>query len=99
MSKNIVEAYLALSERLPVEDSKVKDRLDRGYAILSDYGYEIKREKESYRVEKLSTSLLEDNSVVYKVDEESCTCPDFGTARGGLCKHRLAIMLLEEMDQ
>lgn len=96
--KTLQAAYFDLSLRLPVEDIKVKQRLDRGYDIVLSYGYSVdKQEDNSYLVSKASTSLLEDTSARYRVDHESCTCPDFPTARAGLCKHRLAVMLKEEM--
>ena len=101
MRKSIAEAYLAVSLRIPVDDIKVKQRLDRGYDIAQSdgLGYEVVPVGNgNYRVEKASTTLLEDNSHGYDVTRESCTCPDFETARGNLCKHRLAVMLIEEME-
>lgn len=97
---NLAQAYLNVSLKLPVEDIKVKQRLDRAYEIINGYGYKITEPSEGvthYCVEKASTSLLEDTSAHYSVSRETCTCPDFESARGNLCKHRLAIMLLEEM--
>ena len=52
-----------------------------------------------YKVHKASTSLLDDNSIVYTVDSTSCTCPDFMSARGGMCKHRLAVAMTIEMEK
>src|SRR5205814_7501672 len=96
---NIQQAYLNVSLLIPVEDIKVKQRLDRAYDILVGYGYEISPvdNKGAYTVRKASTTLLEDNSAEYKVTDSECTCPDFESARGNLCKHRLAIMIMEEM--
>ncbi len=98
--RSLKAAYLGLSLRLPIEDIKVRQRLDRGYGIVISEGYSIAQGTDNcYTVYRASTSLLEDNSVTYEVGEESCTCPDFPTARGGLCKHRLAVMLVEEMKK
>jgi len=102
---NLAEAYLAVSERIPIEDIKVKQRLDRAYDIIraNGSGYTITRynttEGDKYRIFRASTQLLEDNSAVYTTDTKSCTCPDAEKCRAGLCKHRLAIMLLVEMQQ
>lgn len=95
---HLAQAYLHVSERLPIEDDSVKRRLDRAYQMLNGYGYSfIKLSVGGYRVYKASTSLLEDTSAIYTTDSTQCTCPDFEKARGNLCKHRLAVMLLEEM--
>lgn len=100
---NLAEAYLAISEKIPIDDIKVKQRLDRAYDIIraNGEGYTITRynttEGDKYRIFRASTQLLEDNSAVYTTDTQSCTCPDNATARAGLCKHRLAIMLLVAM--
>lgn len=99
---NIQQAYLVVSAKIPSDDIKVKQRLDRGYDILQSYGYTIQlldEEKQVYSVHRASTQLLEDNSITYEVSVSSCTCPDFDTARGNLCKHRLAIMMLVEMNK
>ncbi len=95
MTKSLAQAYLNVSLRLPVEDIKVKQRLDRAYEIVNGYGYEITVISKAdewnpiyiYHVEKASTSLLQDTSMCYTVTNKSCTCPDFDTARGNLCKH------------
>jgi SWIM zinc finger len=97
--RSIKEAYFTLSLKLPVEDKKVKDRLDRAVEIINGYGYEVhKVQSDSWQVWKSSTSLLDDTSMCYDVSVKSCTCPDYETARAGLCKHRLAIMLIVEMN-
>lgn len=107
MAKTIAQAYLDVSLRLPVEDIKVKQRLDRAYEIVNGHGYEITVSAilisndatlKQYEVNKASTSLLADTSAKYIVTNKQCTCPDFETARSNLCKHRLAIMLIEEMQ-
>jgi predicted nucleic acid-binding Zn finger protein len=98
---------LNVSAKLPIDDKKISDRLNRAYDIVRmlGSGYSIKREIERdndvvyYTVHKESTSLLEDNSVYYTVIEDMCSCPDAPTARGNLCKHRLAVKLIEEMGR
>ena len=109
--KLLQQAWFNLAVRLPIEDVKVAQRLDRAKEIIRLLGsrYTLKhitgvnrfrklQDGESFwLVYKESTSLLEDNSVYYMVDENGCTCPDAHTARAGLCKHRLATMLIEEM--
>jgi hypothetical protein len=97
--KSLWQAYLNVSACLPIEDKKVKDRLDRGLGILQSYGYSLEKNSDnSYTIRKASTSLLEDVSAQYTVTSESCSCPDFPSARGGLCKHRLAVMILNEQE-
>jgi hypothetical protein len=89
-----------------MEDIKVKQRVERAYDIVRSLGsgYAITpkthpvTQEVTYRIYKESTSLLEDNSVYYTVDSQGCTCPDAISARAGLCKHRIATMLLEEMQ-
>lgn len=93
-----------VASRLPMEDRKVADRFHRGKEIINGYGYEVElvlvdgRDR-VYKVERLSTSLLEDNSAVYRVTLRECDCPDFRAARAGLCKHRIAVLIREEMDR
>ena len=99
----IAEAYLNIAKNLPT-DPTIKARLDRAYDIVrtDGSGYAIQlplRKGEAYTIYKESTSLLEDTSHTYQVTTTSCTCPDYPTARGGLCKHRLAVMMLEAMKE
>jgi hypothetical protein len=104
--KSLSQALFILSTKLPTEDIKVKQRVERAYDIVRQLGsgYAITprihpvTQELSYQVYKESTSLLEDNSVYYTVDCNGCSCPDASSARAGLCKHRLATMLLEEMQ-
>lgn len=94
----LAQAYLNVSLRLPIDDIKVKQRLDRAYEIVNAPGYEVTAEADGvYSVAKASSSLLADTSAIYVVSNTTCTCPDYATARSNLCKHRLAIMLIEEM--
>jgi SWIM zinc finger len=98
--RSVREAYFNISQRLPMDDIKVKQRLDRAYDIVIGNGYTVEplsTDLHEFDIYRESTSLFEDNAVHYYVDEQSCECPDFGSARGGLCKHRLAVMLVKEM--
>jgi len=97
------QAYLNVAARLP-STPDIKVRLDRAYDIIrcNGEGYSIQlpfKAGQPYTVHKASTSLLEDTSVSYTVTPQSCTCPDAAKTRTGLCKHRLAILLLQEMGE
>lgn len=104
--KSLSQALFILTTKLPMEDIKVKQRVERAYDIVRQLGsgYNISpmvnpaTGETFYQVYRESTSLLEDNSVYYTVNQQGCTCPDAMTARAGLCKHRLATMLIEEMQ-
>ena len=97
------QAYLAVSDKIPIDDIKVRQRLDRAYEIVrcDGEGYEVEYDTitGAYWIHKASTSLLEDSSKQYMVTTAVCTCPDFDKARGNLCKHRLAVMLVTEMNK
>ena len=95
------QAHFAVSQRLPLEDIKVKQRFERAYNdIIVGYGYSIEHLGDGeYVISKASTSLLDDTSVCYAVTASSCTCPDYDTARAGLCKHRMAVMVVAEMNK
>ena len=98
------QAYLNVASTQPTSED-VKRRLDRAYDIVrsNGQGYSVFRDTlfphTFWRVQKASTQLLEDNSIEYQVDKTKCTCPDFPTARGGMCKHRLAVAMLLEMEK
>jgi hypothetical protein len=98
------QAYVVIAQQLPL-DEKIMQRLDRAKNDVLGYGYDVMATEVNpfgrmvYRVSKASTTLLEDNGHTYTVSNTSCNCPDYETARGGLCKHRLAIMILEEMER
>lgn len=102
--KTLIQAYLDVSMKIPIEDVKVLQRLDRAESLLKSYGYSVNEVgvdtagNTLYHIFKASTTLLEDTSVQYEVTVQHCTCPDYPSARGNLCKHRLAIMLKEEMN-
>lgn len=98
--KTLHQARLDLSVRLPIEDKGISDRLNRACEIVRmlGSGYSIQHcGDHEYAVYKESTSLLEDNSVYYHIIDDMCSCPDAPSARGNLCKHRLAVKLIEEM--
>lgn len=99
--QSLRQAHFAVSQRLPLEDIKVKQRFERAYNdLINGYGYTIEHLGDGeYLISKASTSLLEDTSVCYAVTVSSCTCPDYETARAGLCKHRMAVMVVEEMNK
>ncbi len=95
------QAYLNVAATQPTSED-VKRRLDRAYDIArsNSEGYVIQwptRAGQPWLIYKASTSLLEDTSVTYSVDSQSCTCPDFENARGNQCKHRLAVAMIKEM--
>lgn len=103
--KTLPQALAIIESRLPVEDINIKRRVQRAYDICISHGYtislvenQIAKNAAVYRVYKASTSLLEDSSAMYIVDDTSCTCPDFEKVRAGLCKHRIAVMLVKEMQ-
>ena len=96
---NIIQAMATIGSKIPINDEGVKKRLDRAYDIVTAGGYEVTMEEPGlWRVSKASTSLLDDTSAVYAVTDKICSCPDFDTARAGLCKHRLAVKLLTLME-
>lgn len=98
----LAQAMLNVGAKLP-SLPQIRQRLNRAYDIVrSDgSGYSLHKIRNGadpgYIVFKASTSLLEDNSVSYQVTKQSCTCPDYPGAPSNLCKHRLAILLVEEM--
>jgi hypothetical protein len=93
------EASAALARKLPLENPSLRRRFDRAYDMIRMPGYELKKQPDGcYIVEKLSSSLIDDTSALYYVTDTSCTCPDYQTLLQGLCKHRIAIMLLELIE-
>ncbi len=98
------QAYQIVAAKIPTDDPTIVRRLDRAWSMIIGYGYEFIPHNAEYHtkywtVEKLSTSITEDNGHKYTVDDIACTCPDYQSARGGLCKHRLAVMILTEMGE
>jgi len=95
---NLHQAMFNVASKLPLTDKSIAIRLDRAYQIIKEGGYDIDDVGDStYVIKKASTSLLSDNSHQYLVTKKECNCPDYETARAGLCKHRLAVLILEEM--
>lgn len=106
---SLQQAMLTISQCIPVADKSVSDRLNRAYDIVRTLGEgysitlitgEFKGYNNGvYNVHKESTASIfsQDSSADYVADNKSCSCPDFEKARAGLCKHRLAVMLIEEM--
>lgn len=100
---SLQQAMVNVGQRIPLADKSVSARLDRAYEILTtkSYGYTVQpplRKGQPYRIVKASTSALNTTPTVYHVTKLTCDCPDFEKARGNLCKHRLAVMLYEEMQ-
>ena len=90
---SLQQAYLNVASKVPT-DPNIKKRLDRAYDICINKGYTLTQHGDDiWHVYRSSTSLLDDTSITYVVDSATCTCPDYATARGGLCKHRLAVMM------
>ena len=97
------QAFLNVAATQPTSED-VKRRLDRAYDIVrsNGSGYSLQRplhKGDAWKVHKASTQLLEDNSITYLVSSAICTCPDFVSARGGMCKHRLAVAMMIEMEE
>lgn len=95
---NIHQAFVELTAKLP-QEKPIQMRLERAYDIVVKFGYSITKANNVWHVDKASTSLLEDNSAHYQVTQDSCSCPDFENAPARLCKHRLAVRLLELMER
>jgi hypothetical protein len=102
---NLQQAFLTVASKIPVEDIKVKQRLDRAYDIVQcgGSGYAItkslRHNEYAWHVHKASTSPLDTTATMYTVDGEGCSCPDAVSARAGLCKHKLATMIVAEMEK
>ena len=102
-TKTLAQAMIAVSQAIPVADKTISDRLNRGYDIVRTLGegYSVTKKSDGmYSIHKESTASIfsQDSSANYTTSSKTCTCPDFEKARAGLCKHRLAVMLLEEMS-
>ena len=100
------QAFLNVSSRIPTEDESVFKRLNRAYDIIKgtvqDNVYAIEGDSyTTYTIKKTHSSLFGEDTKYYvvNVEDKICTCPDFDTARSGLCKHRLAVMILMEMEK
>jgi len=100
--KSQEQAYLDVSLRLPIGIPSVKQRLDRAMEQVLAPGYQVAMVRYNpsvYLISKESTSVAQEHGVTYTVTAQDCTCPDFQSAYGSLCKHRLAVMILEEMER
>lgn len=104
--RTLQQAFLNVSARIPTEDIKVKQRLERAYDIVAcnGSGYVVTKSMLQgvyvWHVHKASTSPTDTAaSSMYTVNADGCSCPDAITARAGLCKHRLATMIVSEMEK
>lgn len=101
---NLQQAFLTVANKIPVEDIKVKQRLDRAYDIVqcNGSGYAVtkslRHSEYVWHVHKASTSSLDSTPTMYTIDTDGCSCPDAITARAGLCKHKIATMIVAEME-
>lgn len=96
-----------VESELPMETAGVAKRVQRAVndiLLQLKVRYElVKVHSACYQVLRYSTSIFEDNSMVYAVTKIDgawqCTCPDYteGRAPFNLCKHRLAVQIQEEM--
>lgn len=92
------EAIAKVKAQLPMNDVTVQRSVAKAEGIVQQYGYSIAHKGNGlYSVSRASTSLFEDNSAKYSVTKSYCTCMHYEKARANLCKHRIAIMIMEEM--
>lgn len=103
---NLQQAFLNVSQRIPTNDGNISKRLNRAYDIIKgtvqDNIYAIEGNGyQTYTIKKTHSSLFGEETTEYTVNiyDKTCSCPDFETARSGLCKHRLAVMILMEMQK
>ncbi len=93
--KQLMQAWLDVMCDLP-NDPSLLARANRASDIIEGKG-------EQYTIDNLPNEqfifLKVSTGSQYHVDRYTCTCPDYGSARSNLCKHRLAVMLLLEMRQ
>lgn len=96
----LTAAVRILESELPMENSQVANSLYRAeHQIIRGYGYSIKPLGNGrYVIVKASTSMLEDNSHEYLVSSKECNCPNYVKTFANLCKHRLAVMIVETMQ-
>ncbi len=93
----IMAVYNEMKGEMPAQDS-ILARLQRGRDILLDWGYDVREAGNVWHVEKASTSPVITTPTCYVVTKDSCSCPDYDTAVGGLCKHRFAVKILERVQ-
>lgn len=93
MPKSLWQAWLDVMSEMP-NDPALMARANRGSDIIEGRG-------EEYTIDEYLPSkfimVKVSSQAQYHVDLFTCTCPDYPSARGNLCKHRLAAMLLLEM--
>jgi len=113
ISMTLQAAFKVIEGRVPVEDPTVKARLNRAYDIVrqNGQGYHLTKSNRTedsiegyiWHIHKASTAAIvsgEDSSAFYTVDSGGCNCPDaIGRARAKLCKHKLATMIMLEMQK
>lgn len=104
MSMTLHEAFIAVGVTLPLHTKSVSDRLNRAYDIvrMSDSEYMLLKtagaDGDHWHITKASGSLVGEDSHYTITPTAGCSCPDaIERAEGGLCKHRLAVRLLEAM--
>src|SRR5437773_2084295 len=75
-------------------------------ALHNGQGYTITKSRRVgcyiWHIHKASTAPAfssQQSEAVYTIDSDGCNCPDATTARAGLCKHKLATMLVVEMEK
>jgi SWIM zinc finger len=104
MSKSMHEMVDELESELP-EIPGLARRINRAVndIILAEglRYHTVKLSDGEYSIHRYSTSMFEDNSATYQLVKDGhswgCTCPDFEKAPFNMCKHRLAVMILEGM--
>ena len=108
------DAMKVVEAKIPASiDETVKVRLHRAYDIVrqNGSGYVLTKSNSTvnplpggyvWHVHKASTAPAfssDSLEAFYTVDAEGCSCPDVSRARAGLCKHRIATMLMVEMEK
>jgi SWIM zinc finger len=105
MTKSMHDVVEELQSELP-EIPGLARRINRAVndIILAEgvQYHTVKLHDGEYSIHRYSTSMFEDNSATYEVVKDghtwSCTCPDYEKAPFNMCKHRLAVMILEGMQ-
>jgi hypothetical protein len=107
MSKNMVVVIAELTSELPAIPA-LERRIQRAVNdIILGEGIRYSTMKlgdAEYTIHRYTTSMFEDNATDYEVKREGrytwvCNCPDYEKAPFNLCKHRLAVTILEGMEE
>lgn len=106
MSRNMAVVIAELTSELPTIPA-LERRIQRAVndIILGEgIRYHVnKDDAKTYSVRRYTTSMFEDNEAVYFVTKDAyvwiCNCPDFEKAPFNLCKHRIAVTILEGMEE